>query len=1017
MKNLLLTLVFFTQINFSQTPCTGGTAGGYPCSNIDLLSRIPLSNFGNATDGNDSWGWTDPNTGNEYAIMGVRDGTVFVDISDPINPIYLGKLPSHTGNSIWRDIKTYNNYAFIVSEASGHGMQVFDLSKLTTITSPPVTFSEDTHLGGFGNAHNIAINEDTGYAYVIGASNYNGGPIFINIQNPLSPSIEGGYGGDNYTHDAQIVTYHGTDTEHIGKEILIASNEDSVTIVDVTDKNNPIELSRNTYTNSRYTHQGWLTHDHEYYIFDDELDEYYIGNNTRTFMMDFSDLDNPTQIGYYSAAFGAIDHNGYVKGNRYYQAAYRAGLRVLDVTDISNANLNEVAYFDTYPANNGPNFNGAWNVYPYFSSGVILISDIERGMFLVKDPNYDATPPTAVCQNIIVTLNASGEAIITPSQVDGGSTDNVLVFDRTIDKTIFTCKDIGANTVTLTVLDGNENKATCTATVTVLASETTYTGSWSNGSPHSGSKAIFNASYTTSTNSIDACECEINTAATVTVSAGDYLNVYGNIVVDGNLIVQHEASVVQTNNLATVTNNGNISVQKTTANLGESDFMILGNPMTMESREGVYGNGKRVLNHITGNFIPNGNVGSSTENFADDNNNNWGIHSGLLTPAEGYLVKPQSDAIPSGVYNLDYTLGTLNNGELTFNLLYNGTRESSPNMLGNPYASAIDNDLFLEANPLIDAIYYWQHITPPNDSFPGFNQLNFNLGDISVYNQGSGGVAASNGGGIPTQFMASGQGFAVKALGAGTAIFNNTMRVVNPNTDYRSPENEDRQRIWLDLKNESYGLFSNMLVAFTPNASNNFENKYDSKRIDTPISIYSVLDDHHELAIQGRSAFSLEQEVHLGFNSQVEEEQVFTISINQLEGVLIKNVEVYLRDTLLHTQTNLSKDDYTFTSFAGQQNDRFVLFFKEKSILGVSDVLENISVFPNPTQNFITIEALDNQVLQATIFDISGRQVGFTDFSTTDSNYQINLSNLDNALYFVEIKTKKGTVTRRVIKN
>jgi hypothetical protein len=136
-------------------------------------------------------------------------------------------------------------------------------------------------------------------------------------------------------------------------------------------------------------------------------------------------------------------------------------------------------------------------------------------------------------------------------------------------------------------------------------------------------------------------------------------------------------------------------------------------------------------------------------------------------------------------------------------------------MLGNPYASAIDNDAFLAANALVDAIYYWEHITPPSNTYPGFNQFNFNMGDISVYNQGSGGVASANGGTVPSQFMASGQGFAVKALGVGSVVFNNSMRVLGPNTDYRSPENNDRQRIWLDLNNETYGLSSNMLIAFS----------------------------------------------------------------------------------------------------------------------------------------------------------------------------------------------------------
>ena len=135
---------------------------------------MPLADIGGG-NGNDIWGWTDSQTNKEYAIMGRTTGTAFVDISDPENPVYLGNLPTHTANSSWRDIKVYNNHAFIVSEASGHGMQIFDLSQLGTVGSPPVTFSNTAHYSDFGNAHNIVINEDSGFAYAVGTSTCSGG--------------------------------------------------------------------------------------------------------------------------------------------------------------------------------------------------------------------------------------------------------------------------------------------------------------------------------------------------------------------------------------------------------------------------------------------------------------------------------------------------------------------------------------------------------------------------------------------------------------------------------------------------------------------------------------------------------------------------------------------------------------------------------------------------------------------------------------------------------------------------
>lgn len=391
-KHLASFFSFFACIAInSQTPCSGGaggvgTASGFPCKNIDLYAHLNISELGGSAgiEGNDIWGWTDPLNGKEYAIIGLTSHTAFVDISNPINPIYLGKLPTATTNSIWRDVKVYNNYAFIVSEASNHGMQVFDLTRLRNVVAPPLTFTSDAHYTGFGKAHNIAINEATGFAYAIGTSTFSGGPHFINIQNPLTPVAAGGYSAQNYTHDAQIVIYNGPDTEHVGKEIFFGANENKVVVVDVTNKTNPILLSTFTYTNADYVHQGWLTEDHKYFMLGDELDETAFGFNTKTVIIDMSNLDAPILKSNYFGTTAAIDHNGYTLNNEFYLANYRAGFRLMDMSDIENGNMTEVGFFDTYPASNSNSFNGAWSVYPYFASGSIIISDIESGLFVVK---------------------------------------------------------------------------------------------------------------------------------------------------------------------------------------------------------------------------------------------------------------------------------------------------------------------------------------------------------------------------------------------------------------------------------------------------------------------------------------------------------------------------------------------------------------------------------------------------------------------------------------------------------
>jgi choice-of-anchor B domain-containing protein len=260
MKKILLCLFIVGRfVTYGQTPCTNGFAGNYPCQNIDLFSNLSLTQLGGTTStrGNDCWGWTDPLNGKEYALMGCTSHTAFVDITNPSAPVYLGKLNSTNNvSSSWRDIKVYNNYAFIVSEASGHGMQVFDLTKLRNVTSPQI-FSVDALYTGFGNCHNIAINESTGFAYCIGTSTFSGGIHAVNIQNPLTPVFSFGYAAQGYCHDAQIVIYNGPDTEHVGKEIFFGANETKVVIMDITNKSNPIVLSTFNYSNTSYT-KFWI---------------------------------------------------------------------------------------------------------------------------------------------------------------------------------------------------------------------------------------------------------------------------------------------------------------------------------------------------------------------------------------------------------------------------------------------------------------------------------------------------------------------------------------------------------------------------------------------------------------------------------------------------------------------------------------------------------------------------------------------------------------------------------------
>ena len=230
----------------------------------------------------------------------------------------------------------------------------------------------------------------------------------VNIQDPLEPVFAGCVSEDGYTHETQCTIYNGPDVDYAGHELCFSSNVDTLTIVDVTDKNDPVQVSRTGYDGSGYTHQGWLTEDQRYFLLNDELDECQMGHNSWTYIWDLADLDAPVLMGHYVGATTAIDHNLYVKGDYVFESNYRAGLRILDATGVSAASLAEVAFFDIYPEDNANSFNANWNNYPFFPSGNVILSGIEQGLFVVT-PILDPHPTSILVTDASVTEGNSGE--------------------------------------------------------------------------------------------------------------------------------------------------------------------------------------------------------------------------------------------------------------------------------------------------------------------------------------------------------------------------------------------------------------------------------------------------------------------------------------------------------------------------------------------------------------------------------------------------------------------------------
>ncbi|NNK62240.1 MAG: choice-of-anchor B family protein [Gemmatimonadetes bacterium] len=383
--------------------CEDGAMTEFPCTNMEMVAHIQVDDLGGERGVwvNDVWGWTDPMTERNYALVARRDGASFVDVTDPASPRVLGNLPRTEGSrpSVWRDIKVIDTHAFIVADGAGqHGMQVFDLTRLRDVTGEPVVFDPDYTYTNMASAHNVVADPETGFLYIVGANSggetCGGGLHIVDANEPLDPTFAGCYhdtgspGSRGYTHDAQCLVYRGPDEEYAGRRLCIGSNESEINIADVTDPENTATVARMSYPSVAYAHQGWFDEEQRYFYMNDEGDET-AGNveRTRTIVWDLTDLDDPVVANMYLGPVPASDHNLYVVGDYMYQSNYGSGLRVIDISDRENPV--EIAHFDSAPYNDdGPGFSatqsGAWSNYPFFGNGLVIFTSVREGLFIMR---------------------------------------------------------------------------------------------------------------------------------------------------------------------------------------------------------------------------------------------------------------------------------------------------------------------------------------------------------------------------------------------------------------------------------------------------------------------------------------------------------------------------------------------------------------------------------------------------------------------------------------------------------
>jgi choice-of-anchor B domain-containing protein len=401
----------YYQLSKSQSDetCVDGKADIFNCENIDLLAHLPLPEMSTQPGaGNDIWGHVDLNTGNEFAIMGIQNGVIVVDVTDPHTPKEIGTI---TGvSSSWRDVKVYQfydesinlwqAYAYATTEGSNGGVSIIDLNNLPNDVSlaeknNAASTAHNVYISNVDHTLNIALPDQTPSLQLIGATNGWGGAFkSYSLEDPatLTNLNQKSY-GNGYTHDgASLLIDDARAKDNCGVEtgdctLFIDFNEKEMKLWDITDPNGITQLGTAEYNDVnksfQYVHSGWGTENKQFILLHDEFDEQRGGLNTTVRIFSIEDLNSPVQVGQWTGPTRAIDHNGFVRGNRYYMSNYERGLTVLDITD--PANPTQVGFFDTYPNSDSASFNGAWGTYPFLPSGNILVSDINSGLYILKD--------------------------------------------------------------------------------------------------------------------------------------------------------------------------------------------------------------------------------------------------------------------------------------------------------------------------------------------------------------------------------------------------------------------------------------------------------------------------------------------------------------------------------------------------------------------------------------------------------------------------------------------------------
>lgn len=375
---VILLVAFWCWGAWLPSKAVSGGLGQFPAQNFELQSWLTLTELRpGATSASGIWGYVAP-SGREYAIIGVNTGTVFVEVTNPVAPAVVGFVSGPP--SEFRDIKTHQQYAYVVSE-DGSGIQVVDL---VNIDSQSVDLINTVLTDDIGNpmTRSVAIDTVSGFLYRFGGSSTL--PVGVrayDLSVPTAAAFAGGW-HTRYIHDGQAVTYD--DGPYAGKQIAFCCSANTASgsssgldILDVTDKSSIVSLARLQYAGAQFSHHLSLSHDRRYVYLSDE------GVPAAVFVIDVAELENPSLAATFTNGNPARSHNLFVRGSLVFASNQRSGLRVFSVTEPTQGV--EIAYLDTHPESDSASPSGhagQWSNFPFLPSATILCSDFNRGLFM-----------------------------------------------------------------------------------------------------------------------------------------------------------------------------------------------------------------------------------------------------------------------------------------------------------------------------------------------------------------------------------------------------------------------------------------------------------------------------------------------------------------------------------------------------------------------------------------------------------------------------------------------------------